>query len=271
MGGSFSGKIAVVTGGAQGIGEACAQALVRDGSRVAILDINPRTGEQAAARLGKNAFFVQCDVGVAAEVTAAFAVVRKQMGDPTLLLNNAAIAKYAPFMEISEEVWDETLRVNLKGAFLCSQAAIPGMLRTGGGSIVNMASVQAFVSEYGISAYAASKSGLLGLTRTISIDCAPLVRCNAVCPGCIDSPMLQISVQGKKEEEEARKNMHLLRRIGKPEEVAELVLFLLSDRSSFITGQAYRLDGGLGGWIGALPRNGASAEKQDETNSHQPK
>ena len=104
---------------------------------------------------------------------------------------------------------------------------------------------------------------MLGLTRTISIDCAPLIRCNAVCPGCIESPMLQMSVQGKTEEEDARKNMHLLRRIGRPEEVAELVLFLLSERSAFITGQAYRLDGGMGAWIGALPQNGVSTDKRE--------
>jgi NAD(P)-dependent dehydrogenase (short-subunit alcohol dehydrogenase family) len=259
----LSDKVAVVTGGAQGIGAACAEALVEAGARVAILDINASTGEQLASQLGKAVSFFQCDVGLSVDVDKAFKAIRDRMGEPTLLLNNAAIAKYAPFMEVTEEIWDETLRVNLKGPYLCSRAAIPGMLRNGGGSIVNMASVQAFVSEYGISAYAASKQGMLGLTRTIAIDCAPLIRCNAVCPGCIDSPMLQISVQGKKEEEEARKNMHLLRRIGQPEEVAELVLFLLSDRSAFITGQAYRLDGGLGGWIGALPANGTSAGKQD--------
>ncbi len=253
-------RVAVVTGGAQGIGAACAEALVEAGSRVAILDVNAQTGERVAARLGEAVTFFLCDVGRSADVDKAFAAIRDHMGDPTLLLNNAAVAKYAPFMEVTEEIWDETLRVNLKGTYLCSRAAIPGMLRSGGGSIVNMASVQAFQSEYGISAYAASKQGMLGLTRTISIDCAPLIRCNAVCPGCIDSPMLQISVQGKREEEEARKKLHLLRRIGRPEEVAELVLFLLSDRSAFITGQAYRLDGGMGSWIGDLPPNGSSGE-----------
>jgi NAD(P)-dependent dehydrogenase (short-subunit alcohol dehydrogenase family) len=252
-------KVAVVTGGGQGIGAACVEALVEAGSRVAVLDVNAGTGQEIASRLGKAVSFFQCDVGLSADVGKTFAAIRERMGDPTLLLNNAAIAKYASFMDVTEEIWDETLRVNLKGTYLCSRAAIPGMLRSGGGSIVNMASVQAFQSEYGISAYAASKQGMLGLTRTIAIDCAPLVRCNAVCPGCIDSPMLQISVQGKKEEEEARKNLHLLRRIGQPEEVAELVLFLLSDRSAFITGQAYRLDGGMGSWIGPLPKNGTSA------------
>ncbi len=262
MNDGLANKVVVVTGGARGIGAACAHALAQAGSRVAILDTNSETGEETAARLGKDVSFFKCDVGRSAQVDAAFAAIRQQMGDPTLLLNNAAIAQYAPFMEVTEELWDETLRVNLKSVYLCSRAAIPGMMRNGGGSIVNMASVQAFVSEYGISHYAASKSGILGLTRTIAIDCAPLIRCNAVCPGCIESPMLQISVQGKREEEDALKNMHLLRRIGRPEEVAELVLFLLSERSTFITGQAYRLDGGMGAWIGALPQNGASTDKR---------
>lgn len=255
----LAGKLAVVTGGAQGIGAACVRALAQAGCGVAILDINPSTGQSLAAELGEAVSFFQCDVGRSADVNRAFAAIRDKSGDPSFLVNNAAFAKYAPFMEVTEEIWDETLRVNLKSVYLCSRAAIPGMLRNGGGSIVNMASVQAFVSEYGISHYAASKAGMIGLTRTIAIDCSPLIRCNAVCPGCIDSPMLQISVQGKKEEEEARKNLHLQRRIGKPEEVAELVLFLLSDRSAFITGQAYRIDGGMGSWIGPLPPNGLLA------------
>jgi len=252
----LANRVAVVTGGAQGIGAACAEALVRAGSRVAILDVNSEMGEKTAKRLGKNLYFFKCDVGHSAEVESTFLAIRQRLGDPALLLNNAGIAQYKHFLEVTEELWDETLRVNLKSVYLCSRAAIPGMMRNGGGSIVNMASVQAFVSEYGISHYAASKSGILGLTRTISIDCAPLIRCNAVCPGCIESPMLQMSIQGNKEVENAIKNMHLLRRVGKPEEVAELVLFLLGDRSAFITGQAYRLDGGMGSWIGTLPQDG---------------
>src|ERR1700685_3035199 len=133
----LSGKLAVVTGGAQGIGAACAEALVQAGARVAILDINANTGKQLAAQLGPSVSFYQCDVGRSLEVNQAFANIRKQMGDPAFLLNNAAIARYAPFLEVTEEIWDETLRVNLKGAYLCSRAAIPGMLRNGGGSIVN--------------------------------------------------------------------------------------------------------------------------------------
>jgi len=250
----FIGKVAVVTGGGQGIGATCAEALVEAGAKVAVLDINRETGEPLARRLGKRASFFQCDVGNSSAVTKTFSAIGHRMGDPTLLINNAGIVRYAPFMEATEENWDQTFRVNLKGVFLCSQTAIRSMVRRGGGSIVNMASVQAFVSEFGISAYAASKSGMIGLTRAISIDCAPLIRCNAVCPGCIDSPMLQLSVRGKKEREDVYKNMHLLRRIGRPEEVASLVLFLLSDRSAFITGQAYRIDGGMGSWIGALPK-----------------
>lgn len=125
-------RVAVVTGGAQGIGAACAEALVEAGSRVAILDVNAQTGERVAARLGEAVTFFLCDVGRSADVDKAFAAIRDHMGDPTLLLNNAAVAKYAPFMEVTEEIWDETLRVNLKGTYLCSRAAIPGMLRSGG-------------------------------------------------------------------------------------------------------------------------------------------
>src|SRR5579863_2011073 len=112
----MSGKVAVVTGGGQGIGEACAEALVKAGAKVAILDINEQTGKEVAERLGKGAEFFRCDVGSSKEVTAAFANIRSSLGDPRLLLNNAAVARYAPFMEVTEEIWDEALRVNLKGA-----------------------------------------------------------------------------------------------------------------------------------------------------------
>jgi NAD(P)-dependent dehydrogenase (short-subunit alcohol dehydrogenase family) len=248
----LSGKVAVVTGGASGIGAACAARLASSGARVAILDCDARAGGELSRRLPQSEFF-GLNVSNAAQVEQVFTQIREHCGAPVLLVNNAGIVKYGSLTETSEEVWDEVLNVNLKSAYLCSRQAIPDMLRNGSGAIVNVSSVQAFVSECRVAAYATSKTALLGLTRTTAIDYAPAIRCNAVCPGSVDTPMLQRFTQGSEEKMEGCRRMHLLDRIAAPEEIAELIAFLLSDASAFITGQAIRIDGGIGAWIGPRP------------------
>jgi len=146
-------------------------------------------------------------------------------------------------------VWDRTLGVNLKSAFLCSRSALPVIQREGGGVVVNMASVQSFLSQHNVAAYTTSKTAMLGLTRSIAIDYAPSVRCVAVCPGTVDTPMLNWAIHQSPNPEEVLeecRQMHPLGRIASPNEIADLVLFLSSSRAAFITGQYYRIDGGLG-------------------------
>ncbi|PQV63275.1 NAD(P)-dependent dehydrogenase, short-chain alcohol dehydrogenase family [Abditibacterium utsteinense] len=254
----FQNRVAVVTGGVKGIGAACVRALIHEGARVAVLDMDEAVGAELCAELGDKARFFPTDVSRGSAVEAAFEAIRTQLGAPTLLVNNAGIQHYGTVTETSEEEWDRVLGINLKSLFLCSRAAIPSMLESGGGAIVNMASVQSFVSQARVAPYTTSKTAILGLTRSIAIDYAPRVRCNAVCPGSVDTPMLRnavvLSPDPQAVLDECRAG-NPLGRIGTPEEIADLVLFLLSDKAAFITGQAIRIDGGLGLETGGSKRD----------------
>src|SRR5436190_1441560 len=185
----LAGKVAVVTGGAKGIGAASASAFMREGVRAAILDVDD-SGSALAAGLGPDAKFVHCDVSIAANVKSAIESVCAAFGGIDILVNNAGIQTYGNVTETTEELWDRTLSVNLKGAYLCAKHAIPSMQQRGGGVVVNVASVQSFISQAKVAAYTTSKTALLGLTRSIAIDFAPAIRCVAVCPGTVDTPML---------------------------------------------------------------------------------
>ena len=254
----FYNRVAVVTGGAKGIGAACVRALVQANARVAVLDVGEEGGSKLVAGLGNKARFFQTDVSQSRAVEAAFEAIRAEMGAPTLLVNNAGIQHYGTVTETSEEEWDRVMGVNLKSLFLCSRAALPFMLDSGRGAIVNMASVQSFVSQARVAPYTTSKTAILGLTRSIAIDYAPHVRCNAVCPGSIDTPMLRDAVALSPDPDAVLQECrtgNLLGRIGTPEEIADLVLYLLSDKSAFITGQAVRIDGGLGLETGGSKRD----------------
>lgn len=254
----FKNRLAVVTGGVKGIGAACVRSLVEANARVAVLDIDEDAGAKLCAELGDAARFFATDVSQGRAVESAFKAIRAQMGLPSLLVNNAGIQHYGTVTETSESEWDRVLGINLKSLFLCSKAAIPSMLELGSGAIVNMASVQSFVSQARVAPYTTSKTAILGLTRSIAIDYAPRVRCNAVCPGSIDTPMLHQAVALSPDPgavlEECRTG-NPLGRIGTPEEIADLVLYLLSDKAAFITGQAIRIDGGLGLETGGSKRD----------------
>ena len=247
-------RVAVVTGGAKGIGAATARLLRDAGARVALLDTD-EAGAALAAELG--GLFVRCDVSRGAEVAAAFARVREAFGGVDVLVNNAGIQRYGTVTETSEAAWDEVLGVNLKSAFLCAHEALPMMQARGGGVVVNVASVQAFITQQSVAAYTTSKTALLGLTRSIAVDYAPGVRCVAVCPGTVDTPMLRWAVAQSPDPEDVMAEvheMHPLKRIGTPEEIAALIVYLCSDAAAFITGQAFRIDGGLGLSIGGSRR-----------------
>jgi NAD(P)-dependent dehydrogenase (short-subunit alcohol dehydrogenase family) len=242
---NFQDKTVVVTGGSNGIGEACARLFHEAGANTVILDL--REPSWSAEEPGY--MFIHCNVAIEADVASAFERVHQQFGRLDILVNNAGIQRYGTVTETSADTWDEVMNVNLKSLFLCSRAAIPAMLQAGQGVIINIASVQAFVSQPRVAAYTTAKTAILGLTRSIAVDYSPQIRCIAVCPGTIDTPMLRDSFALSPHPDEVLQEciqMHPVKRIGTAAEVGELVLFLCSDKASFITGQAIRIDGGLG-------------------------
>jgi NAD(P)-dependent dehydrogenase (short-subunit alcohol dehydrogenase family) len=254
----FENRHAVVTGGAKGIGEATTHAFLREGARVSILDIDEPGAQRIVAAHPGRATFFRCDVSRAADVEQAVRGAIAVYEEASFLVNSAGIQSYGTCAETSEADWDRTLNVNLKGAFLAARAVLPSMLRRGGGVVVNLASVQAFVSQNQVAAYTTSKTALLGLTRSIAVDYAPTVRCVAVCPGTVDTPMLRDAIALSPDPQAVLKecnDMHPVKRIGTPDEVAELILFLCGDKAGFITGQPIRIDGGLGLSIGGSKRD----------------
>jgi NAD(P)-dependent dehydrogenase (short-subunit alcohol dehydrogenase family) len=242
---SFSNKHIIVTGGAKGIGEACVDLMHQEGGKISVLDIDA----DVRNKYGSSLAFYKTDVSKATQVEDAIGQAIKRFGDIDVLVNNAGIVKYATVTEVTEEEWDLTLNVNLKSSFLCAKHCIPSMLKKGKGVIVNVSSVQAFLSQQKVAAYTTSKTALLGLTRSIAVDYAPYIRCVAVCPGTVDTPMLHDAIKESPNPAEVFQeciDMHPLKKLASPREVAELISFLASDKASFITGQAYRIDGGLG-------------------------
>ncbi|HJN69183.1 MAG: SDR family oxidoreductase [Candidatus Marinimicrobia bacterium] len=254
---SFENVKVVVTGGAKGIGGACVKAFMEGGAKVCILDID-QAGQEFADTLGDNTFFIHCDVSKEDEVKTAFKKIEKKLGAVEVLVNNAGIQRYSTVTETTEEEWDLIMNVNLKSAFLCSKYAIPMMLKKKKGCVINVASVQSFISQKNVAPYTTSKTALLGLTRSIAVDYAPNIRSVAVCPGTVDTPMLRNSIQESPNPDEVLEEcneMHLVKRICSSEEVGELITYLASDKAGFITGQAIRIDGGLGVTIGGSKRD----------------
>jgi NAD(P)-dependent dehydrogenase (short-subunit alcohol dehydrogenase family) len=254
---SFENKFVVITGGAKGIGGSCSEVFKRENAKVCILDVDEK-GKVLADKLGEGTLFIKCDVSNGKEVAAAFEQIIKEMGDIDVLVNNAGIQTYGIVTKTTEEDWDRVINVNVKSAFLCAKHALPSMMKKGKGCIVNVSSVQAFISQNNVAGYTTSKTAMLGLTRSIAVDYAPKIRCVAVCPGTIDTPMLRSSFQLSPDPDEVYQEcvkMHLPKRIGTSEEVAELIVYLAGDKAGFITGQAFRIDGGLGINIGGSKRD----------------
>ncbi len=240
-------KVALVTGGAQGIGKAIAWRFLRDGMRVAILDADEEAGNEAATglrALGEVDFF-RTDVANEDQVIEAIKRTVNAFGGLDVLVNNAGISRNKPVTELTLAEWNRVLGVNLTGAFLCARHAI-APLRTRHGAIVNIASTRALMSEADTEAYSATKGGVVALTHALAVSLGPEVRVNCVSPGWIDvSAWKKSSLAGQATLSEADHRQHPAGRVGKPEDIAALVARLVSDEAGFVTGANYVVDGGM--------------------------
>ena len=239
----LQGRVAIVTGGSQGIGEACARRFAQEGAQVVIADLADERGRALAAEL--QARYVHCDVGDKAQVDALVAEVMQAHGRIDVLVNNAGIFRAADFLDVPEEDFDAVLRVNLKGSFLVGQAVAREMAKAGRGSIVNMSSVNGVLAIPNIASYNVSKGGINQLTRAMALALADQgVRVNAVGPGTIAT---ELAAKAVLTSEEAKNKIMMrtpLKRLGEPSEIADVVAFLASDASSYITGEIIMVDGG---------------------------
>jgi NAD(P)-dependent dehydrogenase (short-subunit alcohol dehydrogenase family) len=249
MAGGLTGKVALVTGASSGIGRASALAFGREGAKVVVADIVAEGGEETVSlikKAGGEALFVRAEVSKAAEVAALINTAVATYGRLDCAHNNAGIeGAAATTVECTEENWDRIIAINLKGVWLCMKYEIPQMLKQGGGAIVNTASGAGLVGVPRSGGYVASKHGVVGLTKTAALEYAKLgIRVNAVCPGPIDTPMLQRIGSRRPQIVEKIAAAGPMRRLGKPEEIAEAVVWLCSEAASFVTGQAMPVDGG---------------------------
>ncbi|MDQ6671254.1 MAG: SDR family oxidoreductase [Chloroflexota bacterium] len=262
--GAFEGKVVIVTGGALGMGRATAIAFAGEGARVTIADVNESAGRSAMAAIeaaGGQGHLVVGDVAKARECQRAVRETVDRFDHLDVLFNNVGIQpqdSYANVEDTSEETWDRILDVNLKSYFLMSKYAVPEIRRRGGGAIINVASVQGLQSMKGVPAYAASKGGILSLTRQMAVEYArENIRVLAICPGTIDTEMVRASAARDPDGVEAALDRmgksHPIGRIGTGDDIANVVLFLASDKASFMTGEYVCVDGGymaLGAWAG---------------------
>ena len=257
----FDGKAVVVTGGALGIGKAACEIFAERGAGVAILDWDEKAGSETCDEIVKNggrAMFQKVDVADFEAVEIAVKKANNAFGKINSLVVSAGIQRYGTATSTDDAQWNEVLNVNLKGAWNAAKAVIPFLQNAGGGTIVNVSSVQALASQQNVLAYTVSKHGLLGLTRSMAMDYAKEnIRANCVCPGTVDTPMLKWAASldpNPQSVYDACNQMHPLGRIAQPREIAEVIAFLAHETSSFVTGAIWTVDGGLLTQIGGVPK-----------------
>jgi NAD(P)-dependent dehydrogenase (short-subunit alcohol dehydrogenase family) len=244
----FKNKVAVVTGASSGIGKSVSELYAREGAAVVLSDINQELGEKTTEEIrkaGGEAIFVSADVSKPSDCENMVKAAMDKYGRLDFACNNAGIGgDQNPTADYSLESWDKAIAVNLSGVFYCMKYELPAMLKGGGGSIINMASILGRVGFAGAVGYVAAKHGVLGLTKTAAIEYAPQgVRVNVVGPGFISTPLIK-ELEENQDVNNMLISLHPVGRLGKPEEVAELVIWLSSDKASFVTGAYYPVDGG---------------------------
>lgn len=243
----LEGKVALVTGAASGIGLACAKRYAEEGAKVAGLDINDSPAWSEITELASEALFIKADVTDEAALKSATASVLDTLGGLDILVTAAGIADAGPVHMVEEDAWDRVLDINLKGTFLSIKAVLPSMMEQRSGSIITVASIEGLVGSEGGSSYNASKGGVVLLTKNVAMDYGRMgIRCNAICPGFIDTPLLRATLDHDfmADYKKAVTSEAKLGRLGKPEEIAGAAYFLASDDASFVTGQALAVDGG---------------------------
>lgn len=248
----LSDKVAIVTGAGSGIGKATAALLAAEGAKVIVVDWNKDTGAETAATIGQaggQSVFCHADVSKHGDVQRMVNTTLDHYGKLDVLVNNAAIPLMAQLVDTTEEDWDRIQSVNLKGVFLGCKYAIPAMIRNGGGSIVNIASILGLVGDPEWVAYCAAKGGVIAMTRAAALGYGPQgIRVNCICPGDVETPLRAWEFQQSSDPERARgevSSKYALRRLASPEEIAKCVAFLASSDSSFLTGSSMVVDGGI--------------------------
>ena len=249
----FEGKVALITGGNSGIGEATAVRMAAEGARVAIVARDRARGEELASQIGQKggeAAFFEADVTQEDAVKRMIDAVVERFGRIDVLVNNAGIINFGSVLTADVDEWDTLMATNVRSVFLVSRYALPHMIDAGGGSVINLGSNLGLIGTRGAAAYVTSKGAVVQLTRAMALDHVDSgIRVNCVCPGTIDTPLVQRQRVGRTEEQlrqsdERLKQRHPIGRMGTPEEVASVIAFLASDEASFVTGSCYSVDGG---------------------------
>jgi len=247
-------KVAIVTGGASGIGKAMCKALATEGANVVVVDLDEQKGKEAAKEIGGKSVSLKADVTSSASMNKMAEEVDRQFGRIDILVNNVGVRITKPFLDHTDADWNTMIQTNLTGPFLCSRAVVPFMKRAGRGRIINTASIASFVGRPNRVAYVSAKAGLLGMTRAMAIDLGPMgITCNAIAPGSINSPMNASQAADAQNDWGKETPMG---RWGTAEDIANAAVFLALDESSYITGAELKVDGG---WVSTKARAGELA------------